>query len=169
MWTSTAAMQGSKAVRIEMRVTDGSGNTNICWLEILVEDKIRPFCYAPHNTSGLHELPYDFSPTNLYNCALLATAPTRRATTASLQRMTELAPIVNLHDCGWGTIIRRFQAVDQAGNISANQCQQVITINEVHNYEIRFPRDYSANCGVATPDTITVHRNRLRSVGSECI
>jgi hypothetical protein len=47
---------------------------------------------------------------------------------------------VNLHDCGWGTIIRRFRAVDAFGNISANQCQQVITINEVHNYEIRFPK-----------------------------
>jgi hypothetical protein len=49
-----------------MRVTDGSGNTNICWKEILVEDKIRPFCYAPHNTSvDCTDLPYDFSPTNL--------------------------------------------------------------------------------------------------------
>ena len=66
----------------------------------------------------------------------------------------ELPPFVNLHDCGFGTIIRRFRAVDASGNVSINSCQQVVTVLERHNYEIKFPKDASANCGTPSPDTI---------------
>jgi hypothetical protein len=143
------AVGSNGRVRIELRVTDGSGNQNICWLDVLVEDKIRPFCYAPHNTSiNCDELPYDFDPRDTVQLALLfnGTNPPS-ATDNCTAYVRELAPTVNLHDCGWGTIVRNFQAVDQAGNTSTNACRQTITINENHNYWIKFPRDYSANCG----------------------
>ena len=61
----------------------------------------------------------------------------------------------NLNDCGWGTVVRTFQATDDWGLTSQNVCQQVITIYEVHNYEIKFPKDASQECGVANPDTLT--------------
>jgi hypothetical protein len=35
-------------VVIELQVWDASGNSNICWLEVLIEDKINPYCHAPH-------------------------------------------------------------------------------------------------------------------------
>ncbi|HRK82676.1 MAG TPA: GEVED domain-containing protein [Saprospiraceae bacterium] len=143
-------------VRIELRVTDGSGNQNTCWLDVLVQDKIRPFCYAPHNTSiNCDELPYDFNPRDTAQLAQLfngANPPS--ATDNCTAYVRELVPTVNLHDCGWGTIVRNFQAVDQAGNTSTNACRQTITINENHNYWIKFPRDYSANCGDPAPTGI---------------
>ena len=53
------------SVRIELRVTDIYGNSNVCWLDVLVEDKIRPFCAAPHAVDvDCDELPYDFDPEN---------------------------------------------------------------------------------------------------------
>ncbi|WP_044086225.1 proprotein convertase P-domain-containing protein, partial [Lewinella cohaerens] len=34
-------------ITIELRVTDESGNENICWMVITPEDKLNPYCYAP--------------------------------------------------------------------------------------------------------------------------
>ncbi|MBX2926221.1 MAG: hypothetical protein KF852_00170 [Saprospiraceae bacterium] len=166
-------------IRVELRVTDVNGNENICWQYILVEDKIRPFCAAPHAMSvDCDALPYDFEPTNINQLqTLFGTATAQDNCTAIAE---ELPPIVNLHDCGWGTIIRRFRAVDGFGNVSTNQCTQTITINRIHNYEIRFPRDAQANCGQPNPDTIltteigcdllavSVQDERFVASGDEC-
>jgi hypothetical protein len=34
-------------VLVGLEVTDEAGNVNYCWLEVLVEDKARPICFAP--------------------------------------------------------------------------------------------------------------------------
>ena len=141
-------------VRIELRVTDYFGNSNVCWLEVLIEDKIRPFCTAPHAaTLDCDDVPYDF---NLGDTLQLQTLFGNAEGADNCFGVTtrELPSISNMHDCGFGTLIRRFQAVDAQGNISTNVCEQLITINEVHNYEIKFPKDASANCGVPNPDTL---------------
>jgi hypothetical protein len=123
-------------------------------------------------------LPYDFEPTNINQLqTLFGTATAQDNCTVTVE---ELTPIVNLHDCGWGTIIRRFRAVDGFGNVSTNQCTQTITVNRIHNYEIRFPRDAEANCGQPNPDTIltteigcdllavSVQDERFVASGDEC-
>ena len=142
-------------ITIEMRVTDFDGNENICWLTVVPEEKVRPYCYAPHEVSvGCDSIPYGFDPEDLSQLAALfgeATAEDNCGATVE-----ELAPAIDL-ECGFGTIIRRFRAVDIHGNQSNNFCQQVVTIEEVHNYEIRFPADASAVCGEAEPDTVTVN------------
>ena len=129
-------------------------NSNICWLEVLVEDKINPFCIPPHNVvTDCTDIPYDFDP---FDTAQLQDLFGEAEATDNCPGATweELTPIVNLHDCGFGTIIRRFRATDEWGNVSTNSCQQVVTIREVHNYEICFPKDAEANCGDPNPDTI---------------
>lgn len=76
----------------------------------------------------------------------------------------ELPPQQNL-DCGAGTIIRNFQAVDAAGNVSTNTCQQVVTIFQgPPNYAIRFPADTEAICGQPTPDSLI-----LEEIGCELL
>ncbi len=140
---------------------DLDDNGNICWLDVLVEDKLKPVCTAPHNvTVDCDDLPYNFP-----NQVTIAD-------TAQLQDLfddaigydncpgwsvKELAPISNLHDCGYGTIIRRWSVTDQWGNVSSNTCQQIITVLEVHNYEIKFPKDAAAVCGDPNPDTIETY------------
>jgi uncharacterized repeat protein (TIGR01451 family) len=136
---------------------------NVCWLEVLIEDKLNPYCTAPHDvTITCDELPYDFP---------RETSQASQADTVLLQQLfgvalgsdncpgaqvKELAPIWDL-ECGSGTIIRRFSVTDAVGNVSTNTCQQIITIQKIHNYEIKFPKDASANCGVPHPDTLEVH------------
>jgi hypothetical protein len=139
-------------ITIELRVTDLSGNQNICWMVVTPEDKVRPFCFAPPATSiDCDDLPYDFDGTDLSQLQALFGTPTADDNCEAVAE--ELPSIVDLH-CNFGRITRRFRAVDIHGNISTNFCQQVITVNEVHNYEIKFPKDAEANCGEAEPDGV---------------
>ncbi len=142
-------------VTIELRVWDASGNSNICWLEVLVEDKINPYCHAPHNTTlhcdddALHHIDWDAA-AQLNEVFGSAWAEDNCNATAD-----QISVNNNLNDCGWGTVVRTFQATDDWGLTSTNACQQVITVYEVHNYEIKFPKDADAECGTPNPDTIT--------------
>ena len=139
-------------VTIEMRVVDKAGNINTCWLEIVPEEKVRPYCYAPHNTSvDCDDLPYNFHATDTLQLQQLFGDATSADNCGAYER--ELPPVANL-ECGFGTIIRRFKAIDIHGNESTNFCQQVVTIREVHNYEIKFPKDAAAICGVVEPDSV---------------
>jgi hypothetical protein len=36
-------------IEIQLRVVDKAGNINTCWLNVTPEEKVRPYCYAPHN------------------------------------------------------------------------------------------------------------------------
>jgi len=139
-------------ITIEMRVIDEAGNINTCWLYVTPEEKVRPYCYAPHNAAiDCDDLPYSFDPTDTLQLQQLFGDATSTDNCGSYER--ELPPVPDL-ECGFGTIIRRFQAVDIHGNTSTNFCQQVVTIREVHNYEIKFPVDAEAICGVAEPDSV---------------
>ncbi len=142
-------------VVIQLLVEDAAGNTNMCWLEILVEDKTNPFCYAPHSTS-LHcddevLLHIDWDDVDQLN-ETFGEAWSEDNCNGSYAE--QIGVTNNLNDCGWGTVIRTFRAVDDWGLISQNACQQVITVYEVHNYEIKFPKDTEAECGIPNPDTI---------------
>jgi hypothetical protein len=132
-----------------------SDNSNICWLDVTVEDKLNPYCIPPHNkTIACDDLPYDFDPSDIELLEDLF-GEADYADNCPGATVEENAPVITIDDCGTGTILRSFTATDAVGLTSANSCQQLITITEVHNYEIRFPADDSADCGVADPDTIT--------------
>jgi len=147
---------------------DLSDNSNVCWLDVLVEDKLNPLCTAPHNvTLECNDLPTGF-PGDLPAAWSADQAGTRAllndlfgaasgADNCEVQAVNELAPIDQRDDCGFGTIIRRFQVVDGQGLVSLNNCRQLITINEVHNYEIKFPRDAAADC--SDPNIPTIETN----------
>ncbi len=141
-------------VTIELRVWDAAGNSNLCWLEVLIEDKITPYCHAPHSVSmhcDDHELLHiDWDNADQLDEVFGAAWAEDNCNATAEQ----IAVSNNLNDCGWGTVVRTFQATDDWGLTSTNACTQVITIYEVHNYEIKFPKDASAECGVPNPDTL---------------
>lgn len=140
-------------VTIELRATDGSGNSNICWLEVEVEDKINPICLAPHDVSiACDELPYGFDAYDVEQLEGLFGGA--EATDNCMATWEELPPLVNFNDCGNGSIIRRFRAIDSFGNTSTNTCNQIVTVGAEHNYEIKFPRDASADCGIVDPGVV---------------
>ena len=57
--------------------------------------------------------------------------------------------------CGYGTIVRKWALTKQTvkGPITIN-CSQTITVNPVHEYNICFPKDASADCKTPIVDTI---------------
>jgi hypothetical protein len=144
----------------------------VCWQYVVPEDKLRPFCFAPNNVSlSCVDLPLTF-PGDIetaYNedregtvsmLNALFGAPTA-TDNCRVDTIVENRPSTNLNDCGWGTIARRFEAwqlnpegdVNGNGRIdrdevlySTNNCAQVITIIETHEFTIDFPEDASADC-----------------------
>ena len=158
------------SVRLELLVTDLQGNTNTCWLNVLVEDKLAPFCLAPDDAtvtcvewpllfSGDIEDAYstDFAGTSLMMNELFGGAD--GTDNCAVDTLVELAPNIQINECGWGTITRRFAAWQWNGDAngngaidadevlsSSNLCEQRITIEEVHDYAIQFPADGDAAC-----------------------
>ena len=138
---------------VTLVVTDQYGNQNTCWLSVTPEDKINPFCDAPDNVAvDCDDLPYGFDATDpgqLEDLFGMATG----ADNCGIASVEQVAANSNL-DCGFGSITRIFRVTDVNGQASTNSCVQTITVNEVHNYEIKFPKDAEAQCGVAEPDSV---------------
>ncbi|MEM6395961.1 MAG: SdrD B-like domain-containing protein [Bacteroidota bacterium] len=139
-------------VAVGLLVTDESGNSNSCWLDVLVEDKIAPLCIPPSpmarqcNEPDIANLPQDLQ-------AAFADDP--EGTAAQLDAVFGEAvgqdncpdvevsqAVIDLRSsCGTGVIIRSFSVVDGEGLTSASDCSQTITVLAVHDYTITFPAD----------------------------
>ncbi|MCB0608077.1 MAG: T9SS type A sorting domain-containing protein, partial [Lewinella sp.] len=153
-------------VTIEMRVTDVSGLTNICWMTVLVEDKTLPYCYGLANpVVSCDDLPAGFNPYDTIQLAQLFGSPDVIDNCSAYA--IELAPVVDLDECGGGVIKRRFTAVDVVGNSSMAVYEQVITIDYTMNYEIRFPKDVVTDC-VDNVDTLILNKVGCDSITWTC-
>ncbi len=141
-----------QTVKVELRVTDAGGLSNVCWLETVVEDKIAPRCVAPHDTIITCE---DLSLVDhLDTTRLQADFGRGKALDNCSAILVELTPELNIDNCATGELIRRFQAVDQSGNRSGI-CEQRITLEIVHNYAIKFPEDAEEyTCGPVEADSL---------------
>jgi hypothetical protein len=128
----------SQYIKVVLRVTDASGNSNECISNVKVQDKIPPvFTYCPPNiTLECYEDYRDFNLTGgtataTDNCGVRVLAPTDTP---------------GLNKCGIGTVTRRWTARDSQG--LAVQCTQIITLinstpfSEEH---VIFPKDTTVN------------------------
>jgi hypothetical protein len=167
------------SVLVEMRVIDIYGNVNVCWLYVQVVDKTLPYCYGLEDiTVGCDSIPVDFDPYNTLQLQALFGLPEVWDNCAA--SAIELEPWVNLSACGEGTILRRFQAIDLVGNISAEIFQQVVTILGGAGYDIYFPADAHLSCDTIMADTVRVYYSGcdsitvaqvdtvLQAIGEEC-
>lgn len=164
-----------QTVRIEMRVwddADGNGipgeyenidfcerdiedNYNICWLDVLVEDKSKPVCKPPVNMtiSCLDQRILHTSDFTCEDSTLLNQLFGEFIATDNCEAFIVCDDIIDDRDnCGVGTITRVYHAEDYSGNVSA-PCRQTITVTSGHNYEIMFPADVSGQCDVVL-DTV---------------
>jgi hypothetical protein len=132
-----------KTIRVVLRVYDvpvvtgavsltyEEQNSNDCMVEVLVEDKIKPFCTSPANVTVSCEN-FDPSlskygvPTVADNCCI-----------DTITQTLNLALFDTL--CNRGTITRTFRVVDCAGNTQT--CSQRVFVNYESDYFIRFPND----------------------------
>ena len=142
-----------KLVTVELRVTDKSNNSNRCVSRVRVRDNIRPICIAPFNVSvDCDALSNGFNPNSIQALQTSFGVPTIRDNCGA--EWKELAPLVNLDNCNIGTITRTFRATDNSGNTSSGLCQQVIEVEAVFDYSIKFPADATASCGNMSQDSI---------------
>ena len=136
-----------RLVTLEMRVRDQSGNTNVCVSRLRVEDKVRPECTAPIDLRvDCNDLPADFDPSDVASLQRRFGVPDVTDNCQESASWQELPPLIDLDECGFGTITRQFRASDGFGNVSQSACEQVITVEEVHHYKMRFPADTATNC-----------------------
>lgn len=131
-------------------------NFNVCWLDVLVEDKVEPICVAPLPVKmDCNELPFDFDPYDEVQMAELFGAA-EGSDNCPDWVVTELDPLTDdINDCGAGSFIRRFEVTDAKG-IKSARCEQLVTLQQIHDYWIKFPADAQEHCGTPSPDTIMV-------------
>lgn len=151
-----------ETIMVELQVVDGAGNTNRCMTEIVPEEKTRPTCIAPASVNlSCEQVPAEFNPESIDELSALFGAAD--ATDNCAATVQELPPLVNI-ECRSGTILRRFRATDSFGNESINTCQQLIRIEETHNFEIRFPADEELLCAEGPSDSV-----RLNTIGCDIL
>ncbi len=142
-----------RLITVEIQAEDQSGNKNTCITRVRVDDRLAPACQAPPNVAvDCNDLPSDFDPQDTdYLQASFGTPTVQDNCEGSWE---ELPPLVQLDDCGFGSLTRRFQGVDIHDNVSSASCQQTITIRPVFDYSIKFPKDAVASCGTQMADTL---------------
>jgi len=126
-------------------ISASQDRANECMIEVLVEDKIRPECFAPANVvTTCSALPdnFDFDDDAALD-ALFGTATVLDNCSADLQVISTNA---NLDLCGVGSITRTWRAEDPFGNRSIGSCRQIITVQPITDYCITFPEDYIGEC-----------------------
>jgi hypothetical protein len=141
-------------VTVELWGEDIHGNTNFCWDELVIEDKVAPTCVAPWpltvdcDEKCLEKIDEkktstlcfgDVSITSGNDCADLDTVYT----------------VEKKLKCGYGTITRKWALTKQTvkGPITIN-CSQTLTVLPRHEYNICFPKDASADCKTPIVDTV---------------
>ncbi|MCB0519450.1 MAG: hypothetical protein H6577_18375 [Lewinellaceae bacterium] len=146
-------------VMVVLRVFDCFGNYNECMVTAVVNDKIAPTCIAPpQKTIACTNLPPDITDAWLQTQGIPNYYDNCNAV------VTELPHVENINACGEGHIIRRFVAVDDAGNVS-NTCEQHIYVTPVSDWIIHFPPNYHGECG----DTITAGMTTTENFGCDLL
>lgn len=139
-------------VKVEVRGTDQAvdpltgmalNNQSVCWLDVVVEDKVDPRLLAPP------ALTVDCHDPRLEDLQTFGTAQLASDHCGNMI-VQELASIIELDRCGYGTITRRFQAIKNPGTPNEQispTVSQTISVVERNAYSICFPEDVTAICG----------------------
>jgi large repetitive protein len=141
-------------VTVELWGKDIYGNTNFCWDELVIEDKVAPTCVAPWpltvdcNEKCLEKIDEKATSTLCFG----------DVTITSGNDCADLDTVYTVEKklkCGYGTIVRKWALTKQTvkGPITIN-CSQTITVLPRHEYNICFPKDAIADCKTPIVDTV---------------
>ena len=130
-------------VQVELLVTDASGNTNTCSVNVEVQDKFGPelqSCPEQNITIGCSE--YDES--SLYGDPSM---PVVSEATCSGSIVLDYEDSANIDgDCSTGFVTRSWFYTLNGEKVFLNSCQQRITIESNFNTNIIFPSDMDIDC-----------------------
>jgi len=130
-------------VMVILRVTDCSGNTNICMITVKVQDKLPPSIVCPADVTvfcpvDLDKLDQYGNAAGIDNCGNVTVKVTNN---------------VQLSSCGTGLIKRVFTVTGSDGNTAA--CTQLVVVQNNKPFtgnDIVWPKDYDANACTAISD-----------------
>jgi hypothetical protein len=138
---------GQAPVMVIFRAYDCNGNFNDCMVSVEVNDKLPPInTFCPDNETVTCDFYFDEldayiqaedysvldqfgQPTFIDNCDLTI----------------DTLVMVDVDNCGSGTIVRTWTANDPSGNFPAT-CSQTITVEHVSDWVVEFPEDLTATC-----------------------
>jgi len=172
-------------VRVGLRVEDAIGNVNLCWLDVLVEDKLAPTCVAPASTTINCDVYNETLPADIMDASDETLDGLFGSAVGVDNCGTTIAQTIEgvVNSCGVGQLIRTFTSTDGAGSTNTNNCLQVIDVIGIHNYRLTFPVDVSGRCevipgyaGVVAEElacdlittTLDVDTLRTQNAGDEC-
>ena len=147
--------------KVELQVSDAKGNTNVCWGELMIEDKVGPSIDAPADGQGS----CDEYHVNLFSdggvleqggeIMTLLNENFGTATVTDNCGKFDVTQSIEIHpgDCGGYNIIRAFEANDPWSGLSAVDTQ-VISIVSVADWKITFPDDADIACGDDFPEAL---------------
>ncbi|MCO6476914.1 MAG: HYR domain-containing protein [Phaeodactylibacter sp.] len=146
-------------ISVELQARDCAGNTNSCWSEVRVEDKIAPYIQCPYNKTipcgQLNNWGAMGQATATDNCGLANITFTDTDNTGS---------------CGAGYIFRAWKATDIYGNMSS--CTQTIHIIDTTPVVVLFPPDTTFHdCITADdldPEDLPAPYNEPRVLYDDC-
>ncbi len=115
-------------IEVQLLVTDSSGNENLCWTKVLIEDKIAPVCIGLEDTLVYcTDLPGDFDPFEPDTLQAYFGLPQVYDNCEAVA--IELRPAIEGNEEGECLIIRSFLGQDLSGNISLDTFYQVVTLS----------------------------------------
>ncbi len=125
-------------VMVLFRVTDHSGNSNMCMVAVDVQDKAIPNLICPEDVTVDCRVTYDMA-----NLDAVFGAPSLSDNCPSIN-LPNVTVEENMNQCGIGTMSRKFQLLDEAGNVIKSCTQQIIVTNEAPflGLDIVWPIDY---------------------------
>lgn len=133
------------ALEVQLEAIDAAGNRNYCTARVDIKDNTAPYCINLETAfTSCDSLPDGFSAYDTTAMRLLFGMPDVIDNCSA--RAIELTPIITGDECSPDRIQRRFQAVDQHGNLSAGLFLQNVFVTPALNYAIKFPQDISTDC-----------------------
>lgn len=132
-------------IEAQVEAIDSSGNRNFCTSYITIKDNTEPYCTGLESVYvSCDDLPGYFNAYDTTQLRMMWGMPDVIDNCSA--RAVEFLPIVTGDNCSPERIRRRFQAVDQHGNLSTGLFVQDIHITPSLNYAIQFPMDTETDC-----------------------
>ncbi len=132
-------------LEVQMEAVDAAGNRNYCTASIEINDNTEPYCVGLETVfTSCDSLPDGFNAYDTTMLRMLYGMP--EVVDNCSARAVEFPPIVNGDNCSPERIRRRFQAVDEHGNLSTGLFVQDIHVTPALKYAIKFPMDTDTDC-----------------------
>jgi len=134
---------------VEFRVTDKQGLSNICMVEVEVQDKLPPILYCPDDVT--------------LDCAEGIPSPDHLGWPTGVDNTEDCIPtevtwedVGSANQCGSGVIERVFSVVDTSNPSLTSTCTQYITLVDDDPFYINRNNDFDPNDDVKWPSDVTL-------------